>query len=125
MSLFYYAELTYQPTYCENCLAKMIILYSKNGKKTSTITLLKIMEMPAYLNLQKQRFYCKTCDSHFTAKSDIVDDYCFISNKTKLAVLNKAQECRSQKSIAKSCLISSMTVSRVINQAKRRRSVFF
>ena len=29
MSLFYYAELTYQPTYCENCLAKMIILYSK------------------------------------------------------------------------------------------------
>ena len=22
MSLFYYAELTYQPTYCENCLAK-------------------------------------------------------------------------------------------------------
>ena len=75
------------------------------------------MEMPAYLNLQKQRFYCKTCDSHFTAKSDIVDDYCFISNKTKLAVLNKAQECRSQKSIAKSCLISSMTVSRVINQA--------
>ena len=49
------------------------------------------MEMPAYLNL-----LCKTCDSHFTAKSDIVDDYCFISNKTKLAVLNKAQECRSQ-----------------------------
>ena len=74
------------------------------------------MEMPAYLNLQKQRFYCKTCDSHFTAKSDIVDDYCFISNKTKLAVLNKAQESLS-KSIAKSCLISSMTVSRVINQA--------
>ena len=25
MILFYYAELTYQPTYCENCLAKMII----------------------------------------------------------------------------------------------------
>ncbi|MBV6667729.1 transposase family protein, partial [Staphylococcus haemolyticus] len=118
MSLFYYAELTYQPTYCENCLAKNDnFSIVKNGKKTSTITLLKIMEMPAYLNLQKQRFYCKTCDSHFTAKSDIVDDYCFISNKTKLAVLNKAQECRSQKSIAKSCLISSMTVSRVINQA--------
>ena len=39
----------------------------------------------------KQRFYCKSCDSHFTAKS-IVDAHCFISNKTKLAVLDKAQE---------------------------------
>ena len=65
----------------------------------------------------KQRFYCKSCDSHFTAKSNIVDAHCFISNKTKLAVLDKAQEYRSQKSIAKSCLVSSMTVSRVINQA--------
>ena len=44
------------------------------------------MEMPTYLELQKQRFYCKSCDSHFTAKSNIVDAHCFISNKTKLAV---------------------------------------
>ena len=117
MSLFYYAELTYQPTYCENCLAKNDNFSIVKMVRKPQRLLLKIMEMPAYLNLQKQRFYCKTCDSHFTAKSDIVDDYCFISNKTKLAVLNKAQECRSQKSIAKSCLISSMTVSRVINQA--------
>uniref|UniRef100_UPI000AEAF110 transposase family protein n=1 Tax=Staphylococcus haemolyticus TaxID=1283 RepID=UPI000AEAF110 len=84
MRLFYYAALTYQPTYCENCFAKNDnFSLVKNGKKSSTITLLKIMEMPAYLNLQKQRFYCKTCDSHFTAKSNIVDAHCFISNKTK------------------------------------------
>ena len=56
MSLFYYAELTYQPTHCENCSTKMKILYSKNGKKTSTITLLKIMEMPTYLKLQNKDF---------------------------------------------------------------------
>ena len=37
--------------------------------------------------------------------------------KQNFAVLDKAQEYRSQKSIAKSCLVSSMTVSRVINQA--------
>ncbi|MCH4450780.1 transposase family protein, partial [Staphylococcus haemolyticus] len=74
MSLFYYAELTYQPTHCENCSTKNEnFSIVKNGKKTSTITLLKIMEMPAYLELQKQRFYCKSCDSHFTAKSNIVD----------------------------------------------------
>ena len=64
MSLFYYAELTYQPTHCENCLTKNEnFSIVKNGKKTSTITLLKIMEMPAYLELQKQRFYCKSCES--------------------------------------------------------------
>ena len=60
MSLFYYAELTYQPTYCENCLAKNDnFSIVKNGKKTSTITLLKIMEMPAYLNLQNKDFIVK------------------------------------------------------------------
>ena len=69
-------------------------------EKPQRLLLLKIMEMPAYLELQKQRFYCKSCDSHFTAKS-IVDAHCFISNKTKLAVLDKAQEYRSQ-NIAKS-----------------------
>ena len=78
--------------------------------------LLKLWKCPLF-RTSKQRFYCKSCDSHFTAKSNIVDAHCFISNKTKLAVLDKAQEYRSQKSIAKSCLVSSMTVSRVINQA--------
>ena len=32
--------------------------------KTSTITLLKIMEMPAYLELQNKDFIVKSCDSH-------------------------------------------------------------
>ena len=41
------------------------------------------MEMPLF-RTSKQRFYCKSCDSHFTAKSNIVDAHCFISNKTKL-----------------------------------------
>ncbi|AMG64525.1 MULTISPECIES: ISL3 family transposase [Staphylococcus] len=116
-SLFFYTTLTYKSSHCDNCLAKnenySII---KNGKKFSTITLLRIMERPAYLKLKKQRFYCKNCDSYFTAKSEIVDNYCFISNTTKLAVLDKAQDYRSQKSIAKSCLVSSMTVTRIINK---------
>ena len=74
------------------------------------------MEMPAYLNLQNKDFIVKHAIVILRLNL-ILSIYCFISNKTKLAVLNKAQECRSQKSIAKSCLISSMTVSRVINQA--------
>ena len=58
-SLFFYTTLTYKSSHCDNCLAKnenySII---KNGKKFSTITLLRIMERPAYLKL-KQRFIVK------------------------------------------------------------------
>ena len=71
--------------HCENC--------STNGKKTSTITLLKIMEMPAYLELQKQRFYCKSCDSHFTAKSNIVDPHYQFTN---LKATKKVAKCTSR-----------------------------
>ena len=60
-------------------------------RKPQRLLYLKLWKC-AYLELQKQRFYCKSCDSHFTAKSNIVDAHCFISNKTKLAVLDKAQE---------------------------------
>ena len=57
MSLFYYAELTYQPTHSENCSTKNEnFSIVKDGKKTSTITLLKIMEMPSYLELQNKDF---------------------------------------------------------------------
>jgi LytS/YehU family sensor histidine kinase len=45
----------------------------KDGKKTSTITLLKIMEMPSYLELQKQRFYCKSCDISIILSKVIVE----------------------------------------------------
>ena len=56
MSLFYYAEFTYQPHIVKIVQLKIKIFYSKNSKKTSTITLLKIMEMPAYLELQNKDF---------------------------------------------------------------------
>ncbi len=53
MSLLYQAELNHQPTHCENCSTKNEkFSIVKNRKKTSTITLLKIMGMPAYLDLQ-------------------------------------------------------------------------
>ena len=56
MSLFYYAELTYQPTHCENCSTKNEnFSIVKMVRKASTITLLKIMEMP-YLELQNKDF---------------------------------------------------------------------
>ena len=64
-------------------------------RKPQRLLYLKLWKCPLF-RTSKQRFYCKSCDSHFTAKSNIVDAHCFISNKTKLAVLDKAQEYRSQ-----------------------------
>ena len=57
-SLFFYATLTYKPSHCDNCLAKMKIILLLKTVKISTITLLRIMERPAYLKL-KQRFIVK------------------------------------------------------------------
>ena len=53
------------------------------------------MEMPAYLNLQNKDFIVKHAIVILLLNL-ILSMIAFISNKTKLAVLNKAQECRSQ-----------------------------
>ncbi|MBI5975801.1 hypothetical protein HHH54_09375 [Staphylococcus sp. H16/1A] len=71
----------------------------KAGKKQSRITLPHISELPAYLILKKQRSYCKACNVYFTAQSSVVDKFCFISKNTKMAVLNKATDIRSEASI--------------------------
>lgn len=73
--------------------------------KNSRITIPKVSERQAYLNLKKQRFYCKHCCTHFTAETKIVERYCHISDHIRLAVLQKATEIRSQKSIAESCAV--------------------
>ena len=69
------------------------------------------MEMPAYLELQNKDFIVNHVTVILLLNLILSTLIAFISNKTKLAVLDKAQEYRSQKSIAKSCLVSSMTVS--------------
>src|SRR5690625_4819082 len=59
-SKFITGTLTYQPSGCENCGVKNenYIIY-KNGTKTSRITLPIAGIYPTYLNLKKQRFFCK------------------------------------------------------------------
>ena len=46
MSLFYYAELTYQPTHCENCSTKIKFLYSKMVRKPQRLLYLKLWKCP-------------------------------------------------------------------------------
>src|SRR5699024_4545361 len=69
---------------------------------------------PTYLNLKKQRFYCKSCNSTFSASTSIVQKHCFISDHTKAKVLVASTDAKSLTDISKDCFVSTATVQRVI-----------
>src|SRR5699024_10871480 len=69
--------------------------------------------------LKKQRFFCKACQSSFTAETNFVRKHCFISNYTKTKVVVKSAEAQSIKDISKDCRVSSHTVQREINKASQ------
>ncbi len=118
VSLFYFGQLTYPPERCQLCGCDNVNhTIIKNGFKKSRLTIPRVSEKAAYLILKKQRYYCKKCCSYFTAETSVVARDCFISQNTRLAVLNKTTDIRSQKSIAQSCHVSCSTVSRIMNQA--------
>ena len=79
-------------------------------RKPQRLLYLKLWKC-AYLELQNKDFIVNHVTVILLLNLILSTLIAFISNKTKLAVLDKAQEYRSQKSIAKSCLVSSMTVS--------------
>ena len=114
---FITGKLTYTPSHCECCGVKNedFIVY-KNGTKTSRITMPIAGVYPTYLNLKKQRFFCKACESSFIAKTSIVKDHCFISNNTKRKVLIKSADALSLTDIGKDCDVSITTVQRVITK---------
>lgn len=114
---FITGKLTYDPKYCEKCNAKNIdYMVYKNGTQTSRITLPITGVKPTYLRLKKQRFFCKACDSSFTAKSPIVDKHCFISKQTRAQVLIKSAETQTISSISRDCSVSTSTVQRIITE---------
>ena len=117
-SLIYFGKLDVNPQYCPACgCIKRGNSIVKNGSKKSRITLTKISGLPAYLELSKQRYHCRECDSYFTAKSEIVGDNCFISKRVKRMVLDFATNALTLKHIAETCNVSDHTVQRVINGA--------
>lgn len=115
-SLFYFAKLTYKPSACPECGIKQCgSNIVKNGTRTSTLKLTKVSGLPAFLKLKKQRFFCKACRSSFTAKSSIVNAHCFITNRVKQLIADKAADTVTKKYIAKECNVSEHTVQRVIH----------
>ncbi|QQK07432.1 ISL3 family transposase [Miniphocaeibacter halophilus] len=106
------AKLSYTPNVCPICgnMDKNAII--KHGNKISNIKLLPLNGDPTILKLRKQRFFCKECSHTFTAKTNIVEKNCFISNRVKLHITENLTMKISQKDIARLNYVSSNTVSR-------------
>src|SRR5699024_4031577 len=121
MAKFITTKLTYTPAYCECCGVKNedYTIY-KNGTKTSRITLPISGVYTTYLNLKKQRFYCKACNGTFSASTSIVQRHCFISDHTKAKIPVKSTDAQSVADIAKDCLVSTSTVQRVITTEAKK-----
>src|SRR5699024_7096561 len=115
MAQFITAKLRYTPAYCECCGVKNVdyTIY-KNGTKTSRITLPISGDYTTYLNLKKQRFYCKACNDTFSASTSIVQKHCFISDHTKAKITATSTDAISITDIAKYCFVSTSTNQRLI-----------
>ena len=48
--------------------------------------MLDVSNFPSILRLHKQRYKCHSCNKKFFAKTNIVNDGCFISNQVKYAI---------------------------------------
>src|SRR5699024_5769546 len=90
---FIEGKLTHHPTHCKVCGTENedYMIY-KNGTQVSRITIPAESIYPFYLILKKQRFFCKACQSSFTAETNFVRKHCFISNYTKTKVVVKSAE---------------------------------
>lgn len=111
---FIYGKLSYTPDFCP-CCGCTNVNYSiiKNGTKVSNIKMLNVCNLPTVLVLNKQRFLCKSCGSSFSANSDFVDRFSFISNDVKRKIFIDLMNVSSFKSIAEDNGVSINSVYRV------------
>lgn len=110
-----HARLSPPVTACPVCgsLREEII---KHGTKPSMIKINQVTGVETYLQLKKQRYYCKACQSTFTATTKLVEKGCVLSKPLKMAILLQAQRVRSEKDIARDFGVSHQTVHRLIHQ---------
>ena len=122
--LVYKGYLKNEYEYCSYCGCINEKTIVKNGTKTTLIKIPKISELDSYLELKKQRYKCKNCNKRFTAKTDIVDYRCRISNNTKHSVINYVKDILSNLYIAKHHNISNMSVQRIIDKIYDNKKLY-
>ena len=98
---------------CPKCNSTNI---KKNGTRKSLIKIPKVSELNGYLELEKQRYYCKNCNHTITSETNIVNYRCRISNNTKISINNYTSKTITHKDIAWIHNVSNMTVQRVNNK---------
>ena len=72
----------------------------KNGSQKFKVQINKINGFPCRLDIKKQRFFCKDCNSSFIAKASLTKKSCFISHFVKESVVENLLKFRSIKDIA-------------------------
>lgn len=77
--------------------------------------MLDICNYDFILRLHKQRYLWHNCNKKFFARTNIVDDECFISNQVKYAIALELKNKISEKDIAKRYRVSPNTVERIID----------
>ncbi|MHD0397906.1 transposase family protein [Staphylococcus simulans] len=118
--LLFKGTLTYTPEHCENCGAvNRHNLIVNNGKRKTCIKLLKTQGTPSYLELKKQRFFCRSCECSFVAETGFVKKHYNFCNNLILHFLFQCGDNRSCKSIALENSISTSSVIRYINIAAK------
>ncbi|WP_071130886.1 ISL3 family transposase [Enterococcus timonensis] len=113
--LVVYASLINQVSRCPECGQADEKTIVKNGGKQSRILLNSAGNQRTYLNLKKQRYLCRNCHSYFTAKTYLVDRFCFIAKQVFYKAFEELTEKNTAKNIAKHCFVSSSTLQKSID----------
>ena len=100
--------------FCPSC--GCISNFKKSGTRTSLIKIPKISELNSYLELTKQIYKCRECNSKITAQTEEIEYRCRISNNTKHSIVNYAKETITHKFIASMHNVSNKTVQMKINK---------
>ena len=120
----FHGKLTYTPTHCENCgitcnSSNDIIKW--NWKYNCKIKLPKISNYNTILILDKQRFYCKHCNTTFIARTDVIGYHKQTSNNTELAIKLELMNKISEKDISKHFNVSHNKVNRIMHELSNKK----
>ena len=114
----FHGYLTYTPEYCPRCGCinegfNDIIKW--NFKRNCKIKVTKVANYNTILLLDKQRFFCKNCNSTFTASTNVVDFHKQISNDTKLSIILDLMNKGSEKDISIRNNVSTNSTNRILD----------
>ncbi|CAM3018646.1 transposase family protein [Staphylococcus argensis] len=110
---FYEDNLSYHVEHCDFCGKQNVnqTVIKHDSLKTNVYMGL-VLERPAYLELKKQRFYCKACQKTYTSKTPYIRSCWRISTDVKLVIIQKLAKVRFEKDIASDHFVSPSTIYR-------------